>query len=324
MTELEADIFELVEKTTVLVSIDKSKQEEKIWGIDDHVPEEERWPIYAYRLQVDEYNSIGEFSNRLLALEQKFGKYIIKHIEHKFCHVELNSLFDRISINYDLAYKKFDLSTLSGVPFLRQFSKSSGKKYYDPRIIMTVIGGELYQIDMSAFQKLLSVYIARKIEFLKNLNDRIVFYRKKLPSNEAKSISSLQLKELIILDSPRFLNFRNKLIELKLIDDIDIVKFSRCFSGTASIHKINWKESELSLIYLLKKLFNPVNPSKGILEDTKNKWSQVANSFTRKSREINPKKIETSYSKVCKTKSLTDKMDECLKELEKKAPKNPS
>jgi hypothetical protein len=313
MTELEEKIFDLIEKTYVFIKIDKEKTIEKIWGIDDHLSEEERFNTYAFELRFDDFNSFGEYCDGLISLEKKFKNYVIRNIEDKSNHIELHSLFTRISLNFTQSYENFDFKELNGLPLLFQLAKVilSAKLYFEPRMVIEIENGYIHETDIEGIFKEISRFLDKKIDFIRQLNDWVNYYSVKIkPKSTVLQIRTLHFKESRIIDSKRLHLFRDKLIEYEFIDKIDLDHFADCFSGKEALQKINWKKSEVSFMYFFKQLL-----LKEIPDNKKTKWEELSNSFTLKSKAINPKQIETSFSKPCKTLNIRNNIDDCINQL---------
>jgi hypothetical protein len=169
------------------------------------------------------------------------------------------------------------------------------------------------------FNEQISSYLFRKKDVIEQvinlLNIKIQWSNRELAIKTSRpkvnKDQSLKFVDNKLLDSLRLDAFRKSLVDSGLIDKMDARLFAKCFSGKKVDEKINWKNSEVSIIYFLKQLVK-----KGFIED-KSKWVALSNSFLRKSKPIDSELIKHTSTK-CKNKEIILNIDACILQLVKK------
>jgi hypothetical protein len=301
-------LLKFLERTTVLVTIDRRLRvlnsdltdDEKVIANVEDLP-------YSSLVEFDNHISFEESFKSLDNPFEEFKEYIDDKIDDKVYHKELFIFLRKIRATLIPIYQDFDIQSLKGPLFYLNLPIAS-KFVLKPNIEIVLKNGFIYEICSEDLSGPVSAYIEKKLNLFNRLIPLVDYYLDIIKSQpKSQKSRSLKFRDIKLETSPRLKNFHKSLLEHNLIEKIDHRFFANCFSGKDVETKINWIESEASLIYLMKQLvFKEFIKEEG-------KWLALSNSFLRKSKTILPDKIMHTTA-PCAQK-IRAKVDECIDQL---------
>ena len=316
MEDLFNELLQLLEKTTVYVEFDRTKIGYMNYGqdeVDAGIEPNEEDKYFYYTIKVDGYSNLIKYSERVDFLIQEFIKEIESQLNERVYYKNVKAQLEKIKSIVVPIYSNPDMVSFSDQADIRERVLGNKSSYYfEPNIYLKYINGTKLDSDLGEFliiKKFIKkkFYLARRIEAIAKSNLELL-----KEQGGGKKLETFKFMEDGLLDSPRFTNFRNGLIENGLIDKIDARLFEKCFSGKEVDEKVNWIFSKLSVVYFLRQL------DKRQLVLNKAKWISLSNSFLLKNMTINPKTI--SHTTALCSKKIRGIIDELINGIASKTP----
>lgn len=311
MNDLFNELLQLLDKTSVTVEFDRTKVGYMNYGQsedDEGLEPNEEDKYFYYTLKVDGYSNLTKYSERVDLLIENINEEVESRIDNKLYYKDVKNRLTKLKSIVVPIYSQLDINFFSDQ--IEQHQRIIGPKrsyYFQPNIFIKYLNGNALDSDFGEF-RIIEKFVEKKFYFAKRMIALVENSLERLNEDSTnKKSGTLKFQNEKILNNPKLVDFQKKLIDYNLIEKLNAAIFAKCFSGNEVEVKINWINTEVSLVFFIKQL-DSMN-----LIVKKEKWIALSNSFLLNSEPIDHKKIShtTSGCKIAMKKIINN----CINEL---------